>query len=69
VDDVGLGVGQAALEDASEDAALVVGDDDVANGTLGVNPRGGDVERGVPLAAFVERLAAEVSVAEVATLA
>ena len=28
---------------------LVVGDDDVAAGTVGVNPRGGDVERGVPL--------------------
>ena len=26
---------------------LVVGDDDVAAGTVGVNPRGGDVERGV----------------------
>jgi len=44
---------------------LVVGDDDVANGTLGVNPRGGEVERGVPLAAFIERLTAEVAVAEV----
>ena len=27
---------------------LVVGDDDVANKTFGVNPRGGEVERGVP---------------------
>ena len=27
---------------------LVVGDDDVADGTVGVNPRGGEVERGVP---------------------
>jgi threonyl-tRNA synthetase len=40
---------------------LVVGDDDVAAGSLGVNPRGGDVERGVPLAEFVQRLAAEVA--------
>ncbi|HZX56502.1 MAG TPA: threonine--tRNA ligase [Ilumatobacteraceae bacterium] len=39
---------------------LVVGDDDVAAGTLGVNPRGGDVERGVPVDDFVSRLHAEV---------
>jgi threonyl-tRNA synthetase len=39
---------------------LVVGDDDVAAGTLGVNPRGGDVERGVPLDDFVSRLHDEV---------
>ena len=31
---------------------LVVGDDDVAAGTVGVNPRGGDVERGVAGAAL-----------------
>ncbi|QGG95131.1 threonine--tRNA ligase [Actinomarinicola tropica] len=40
---------------------LVVGDDDVANDTAGVNPRGGDVERGVGIDAFIERLAAEVA--------
>ena len=40
---------------------LVVGDDDVANDTAGVNPRGGEVERGVSIEAFVERLAAEVA--------
>ena len=39
---------------------LVVGDDDVAAGTLGVNPRGGDVERGVALEAFVGRMQAEI---------
>ncbi len=39
---------------------LVVGDDDVAAGTLGVNPRGGEVERGVPLDEFIGRLHAEV---------
>ena len=39
---------------------LVVGDDDVANGTLGVNARGNDVERDVPLADFMTRIAAEV---------
>ena len=40
---------------------LVVGDDDVAASTVGVNPRGGDVERDVALADFVERLAGEVA--------
>jgi threonyl-tRNA synthetase len=40
---------------------LVVGDDDVAAGTVGVNPRGGDVERGVDLEAFVERFADEIA--------
>ncbi len=40
---------------------LVVGDDDMAAGTAGVNPRGGDVERGVTIDAFVERLAADVA--------
>jgi threonyl-tRNA synthetase len=39
---------------------LVVGDDDVAAGTVGVNPRGGDVERGVSIDEFIERLHAEV---------
>jgi threonyl-tRNA synthetase len=40
---------------------LVVGDDDVAAGTVGVNPRGGEVERGVAIDAFVARLHAEVA--------
>ncbi len=39
---------------------LVVGDDDVANNTVGVNPRGDEVERDVPLATFIERLTADV---------
>ncbi len=39
---------------------LVVGDDDVEHGTVGVNPRGGEVERGVAVDDFVERLAADV---------
>ena len=39
---------------------LVVGDDDVAHHTVGVNPRGGSVERDVSVDAFLERLAAEV---------
>jgi threonyl-tRNA synthetase len=40
---------------------LVVGDDDVAAGTFGVNPRGGEVERGVPVEAFIKRLSDEVT--------
>jgi len=39
---------------------LVVGDDDVEHSTVGVNPRGGEVERGVHVDAFVDRLAADV---------
>jgi len=44
---------------------LVVGDDDVASGTVGVNPRGGDVERGIPLEAFASRLAVDALPTEV----
>lgn len=40
---------------------LVVGDDDAANGTVGVNPRGGDVERDVTVYAFLERLGSDVA--------
>jgi threonyl-tRNA synthetase len=40
---------------------LVVGDDDIAARTVGVNPRGGEVERAVPLDAFVERLRADAT--------
>jgi threonyl-tRNA synthetase len=47
---------------------LVVGDDDVAAGTVGVNPRGGDVERGVPLTGFVEQFLREIADAESAAL-
>ena len=39
---------------------LVVGDDDVANDTVGDNPRGGEVERDLPVATFIERLRAEI---------
>ena len=43
---------------------LVVGDDDVEHGTVGVNARGTDQpERGVPVDDFVARLAAEVDAA------
>ena len=47
---------------------LVVGDDDVAADTVGVNPRGGDVERGVPLTGFVEQFLREIADAESAAL-
>jgi threonyl-tRNA synthetase len=40
---------------------LVVGDDDVDAGTVGVNGRDAPVERGVPVDAFVERLGDEVA--------
>jgi threonyl-tRNA synthetase len=46
---------------------LVVGDDDVEHGTVGVNPRGGDVERGVLIDTFLERLAADVLVPNAAS--
>ena len=39
---------------------LVVGDDDVAACTVGVNPRGGEVERGVSVAEFTRRLLEEI---------
>jgi threonyl-tRNA synthetase len=42
---------------------LVVGDDDVRDGTVGVNPRGGDVERGVSVNDFEARLAGDVALA------
>jgi threonyl-tRNA synthetase len=45
---------------------LVVGDDDIAANTVGLNPRGGDVERGVSVADFTARLAADVAVAAIA---
>jgi threonyl-tRNA synthetase len=40
---------------------LVVGDSDVANGTVGDNPRGGEVERDVPVDAFLTRLGDEIT--------
>jgi len=39
---------------------LVVGDNDVEHGTAGVNPRGGEVERDVPIDDFVARVKADV---------
>jgi threonyl-tRNA synthetase len=43
---------------------LVVGDDDTAAGTVGVNRRGGEVERGVDVAAFLAMFVEEISIAE-----
>jgi threonyl-tRNA synthetase len=48
---------------------LVVGDDDIANGTVGVNTRGGDVERGVLVDDFISRLAIEVETRASSTIA
>jgi threonyl-tRNA synthetase len=45
---------------------LVVGDDDMAAGTVGVNRRGGEVERGVDVATFVDMFVDEISIAETA---
>jgi threonyl-tRNA synthetase len=39
---------------------LVVGDDDVAAGTVGVNARGQDVERGVRVDDFIARVRSEI---------
>ena len=40
---------------------LVVGDDDVANETVGVNARGNQVERDVSVGSFVERIRTEIA--------
>ena len=40
---------------------LVVGDADVENDTAGVNPRGGEVERDVPIGDFIHKIASEVT--------
>ena len=57
-ENVGSRIRKAKLEKIPY--VLVVGDDDVDAGTVGVNPRGGEVERGVPVGTFVERLREEV---------
>jgi threonyl-tRNA synthetase len=43
---------------------LVVGDTDVEAGTVGVNPRGGDVDRDIPVDLFMASLRAEVAEGE-----
>jgi len=40
---------------------LVVGDADVENDTAGVNPRGGEVERDVPISDFIRQISSEVN--------
>jgi threonyl-tRNA synthetase len=58
-DTLGARIRRAKLEKVPY--VLVVGDDDVTNGTVGVNARGSDApERDVALDAFVARLAADV---------
>ena len=47
---------------------LVVGDDDVEHDTAGVNPRGGEVDRDVPIGQLIERLRAEVDAKETSPL-
>jgi threonyl-tRNA synthetase len=57
-DQLGKRIRNAKLEKLPH--VLVVGDDDVDHGTVGVNPRGGAVERGVTVADFIRRLHAEI---------
>ena len=40
---------------------LVVGDSDVEHDTAGVNPRGGEVERDVPIGDFIKTISSEVA--------
>jgi threonyl-tRNA synthetase len=59
-DKLGARIRKAKLEKVPY--VLVVGDDDVAAGTVGVNARGSDQpERGVAVTAFVDRLRADVA--------
>ncbi len=51
---LGARIRKAKLEKVPH--VVVVGDDDVANDTVGDNPRGGQVERDLPVSTFVERL-------------
>ncbi len=57
-DPLGARIRRAKLERVPY--VLVVGDDDVAAGTVGVNPRGHPVRRDVPLTEFMAQLADEV---------
>jgi threonyl-tRNA synthetase len=56
---LGARIRKAKLEKVPH--VVVVGDDDVANDTVGDNPRGGEVERDLPVATFVERLRGQVA--------
>ncbi len=66
--DDGLGKRIRAAKMEKLPYVLVVGEEDIENRTVGVNPRGGEVERGVPVEVFVERFLAEVADAETAAL-
>ena len=57
-DPLGARIRRAKLEKVPY--VLVVGDDDVAAGTVGVNPRGHPVRRDVPIDEFIAQLADEV---------
>ena len=57
-DPLGARIRRAKLEKVPY--VLVVGDDDVAAGTVGVNPRGHKVRRDVPISEFIAQLAGEV---------
>ena len=61
-DPLGTRIRKAKLEKVPY--ILVVGDDDVENDTAGVNPRGGEVNRDVPIGQLIERLRAEVDAKE-----
>jgi len=65
IDPLGKRIRSAKLEKLPY--VLVVGDDDVAADTVGVNPRGGPdgshVERGVDVRTFIERFVDEVAAA------
>ena len=73
--DVGLGKRIRAAKLDKLPYTLVVGEDDVASGTVGVNRRSDlvpegdtDVERDVPLLTFIERFRAEVDQAQAAAI-
>jgi threonyl-tRNA synthetase len=56
---LGARIRKAKLEKVPH--VVVVGDDDVANDTVGENPRGGAVERDLPVAELIERLRTEIA--------
>jgi threonyl-tRNA synthetase len=44
---------------------LVVGDEDISAQTVGVNARGADVERGVSISSFADRVLTEISFSDI----
>ena len=56
---LGAGIRKAKLDKLPY--ILVVGDSDVEHDTAGVNPRGGEVERDIPISDFIERISTEVA--------